>query len=80
MCTCDNIPTIAIHLLPVYSSVLAHDNTNPDAIFVRGLILYYEDNIEKAQQHFKHVLKMNPDHAKAKDTWKVSLRIIPIFD
>lgn len=47
------------------------DGRNADALFVRGLCLYYEDNIEKAQQHFKHVLRMNPDHEKAKDTFKV---------
>lgn len=56
-----------------HSLVLASDNRNADALFVRGLCLYYDDNIEKAQQHFKHVLKMNPDHEKARETFKVRL-------
>lgn len=44
---------------------------NADALFVRGLCLYHEDNIDKAQQHFRQVLKFNPDHKKARETFKV---------
>jgi DnaJ family protein C protein 7 len=45
---------------------------NADAIFIRGLCLYYEDNIDKAFQHFQQVLRLAPDHLKAKETYKVS--------
>ncbi|KAF6036840.1 DNAJC7 [Bugula neritina] len=62
--------------LEISNSVLAFDKRNADAIFVRALCLYYEDNIDKAQQHFKHVLKMNPDHEKARETFKKSKCLI----
>lgn len=44
---------------------------NADALFVRGLCLYHEDSIEKAQNHFRQVLRLNPDHRKSKETFKV---------
>ena len=49
------------------------DSTNVDAIFVRGLCLYYEDNVDKAFTHFQQVLRFAPDHQRAKDIYKVSL-------
>lgn len=41
------------------------DSTNADALYVRGLCLYYEDCIEKAVQFFVQALRMAPDHEKA---------------
>jgi len=52
------------------NSVLQFDNRNVDAMFVRGLCLYYEDNVDKAFLHFQQVLKMAPDHQKAKEAWR----------
>ncbi|XP_064647220.1 dnaJ homolog subfamily C member 7-like [Lineus longissimus] len=52
------------------NDVIQRDNMNADAIFIRGLCLYYEDNIDKAFQHFQQVLRLAPDHMKAKDTYK----------
>ena len=37
------------------NEVLQADNMNCDALFVRGLCLYYADNLEKAYQHFQQV-------------------------
>lgn len=48
------------------------DNMSADAIYVRGLCLYYEDNVERAFSHFTQVLRFAPDHAKAKVIFKVS--------
>ena len=45
---------------------------NADALFVRGMCLYYQDSIEKAFQHFQQVLKLVPDHHKSKEVYKVS--------
>ena len=53
------------------SDMLRFDSLNADAIYVRGLCLYYQDSIDKAFQHFQHVLRLAPDHDKAKDTYKV---------
>ncbi|KAM3922547.1 dnaJ homolog subfamily C member 7 [Leptodactylus fuscus] len=50
----------------VASDILRMDSTNADALYVRGLCLYYEDCIEKAVQFFVQALKMFPDHQKAR--------------
>lgn len=48
------------------SDILRIDSTNADALYVRGLCLYYEDCIDKAVQFFIQALRMAPDHAKAR--------------
>jgi len=47
-------------------TIMQHDSTNADAIFVRGLALYYGDNLDKGIIHFERALVLDPDHAKAK--------------
>jgi len=54
----------------IANDLLRLDNMNADAIYVRGLCLYYEDNVDKAFTHFQHVLRLAPDHQKAKDVYK----------
>lgn len=49
-----------------YSDILRLDSTNADALYVRGLCLYYEDCIDKAVQFFIQALRMAPDHEKAR--------------
>ena len=56
----------------VRSDILRMDSMSADAVYVRGLCLYYQDNIEKAFQHFQQVLRLAPDHAKARDVYRVS--------
>lgn len=50
------------------------DSTNADALYVRGLCLYYEDCIEKAVQFFVQALRMAPDHEKACVACRVSFK------
>merc|ERR1719328_279783 len=52
------------------NAVLQIDNMNADAIYVRGLCLYYEDNVERAFSHFTQVLRFAPDHVKAKEIYR----------
>ena len=47
------------------NDILRLDNINVDAIYVRGLCLYNEDNVDKAFTHFQQVLRLAPDHTKA---------------
>ncbi len=61
-----------IFLQEVANDMLRLDNTNVEAMFVRGLCLYYEDHVDKAFTHFQQVLRLAPDHHKAKDAFKVS--------
>ena len=53
------------------SDILRADSMNADAVYVRGLCLYYQDNVEKAFQHFQQVLRLAPDHTKARAVYKV---------
>lgn len=56
-----------------YSDVLQLDKQNADAIYVRGLCLYYgcsPDNIERAFTHFQLALKLAPDHSKLLEVYK----------
>ncbi|KAG5676507.1 hypothetical protein PVAND_006338 [Polypedilum vanderplanki] len=46
--------------------IMKIDSTNCDAIYVRGLTLYYSDNLEKGIMHFERTLVLDPDHRKAK--------------
>jgi DnaJ homolog subfamily C member 7 len=55
----DEANDIAIGLMKI-------DPTNCDAIYVRGLSLYYSDNLEKGIMHFERTLQLDPDHQKAK--------------
>lgn len=51
------------------------DSTNADALYVRGLCLYYEDCIDKAVQFFVQALRMAPDHEKARLACRVRLSL-----
>lgn len=55
-----------------YSDILRMDSTNADALYVRGICLYYEDCIDKAVQFFVQALRMAPDHDKARLACRVS--------
>lgn len=53
------------------SDILHIDKQNADAVYVRGMCLYYQDNVEQAFTHFQHVLRLAPDHQKAMNIYKV---------
>ena len=55
----------------ISSDLLRFDSMNADAIYVRGLCLYYQDNVDKAFQHFQQVLRFAPDHTKARNIYRV---------
>ncbi|XP_028403003.1 dnaJ homolog subfamily C member 7-like [Dendronephthya gigantea] len=48
------------------NSMLRENNRNADALYVRGLCLYYQDYEDEAFQCFTSALKIDPDHKKAK--------------
>ncbi|KAL4715100.1 hypothetical protein ACJJTC_012147 [Scirpophaga incertulas] len=49
---------------------LRFDNLDAEAIYVRGLCLYFEDKDEQAFKHFQQVLRLAPDHKKAIEVYK----------
>ncbi|XP_002132833.3 dnaJ homolog subfamily C member 7-like [Drosophila pseudoobscura] len=57
--SCDEALDIAV-------DVMKMDSTSADAIYVRGLCLYYTDNLEKGILHFESALILDPDHYKSK--------------
>lgn len=62
------------HLSYIYfhsSDILHIDKQNVDAIYVRGMCLYYQDNVDRAFAHFQQVFRLAPDHTKALDIYKV---------
>ena len=50
-CSCNVFP----YFYQVANDLLRADAMNADAIYVRGLCLYYEDNVDKAFTHFQQV-------------------------
>ncbi len=54
----------------IANDLLRQESKCADAIYVRGLCLYYEDNVDKAFSHFQRVLQLAPDHDKAKAIYK----------
>ncbi|XP_052235097.1 dnaJ homolog subfamily C member 7-like isoform X3 [Dreissena polymorpha] len=60
----------------IANDVLQRDGMNADALFVRGMCLYYQDNIDKAFSHFQQVLRLAPDHQKARETYRKAKQLI----
>lgn len=63
-----------------HSEVLLNDQQNADAIYVKGLTLYYQDMSEKATKFFHQVLRLNPDHKPSQRIIKVRILLILIFE
>ena len=57
-------------VLDVVDAILRKDNTNSEAYFIRGLSLYYQDNLEKAIAHFQQALRTEPEHKKTMAFYK----------
>lgn len=43
------------------------DSSNAEAVYVRGLCLYYNDNLEKGLIHFERALSLDPDNKNARE-------------
>ena len=58
------------------NKVMKNDDKNVEAVYVRGLCFYYQDITDKALEHFKTVLKLDPDHEPARETMKQARKIM----
>lgn len=47
-------------------SCMKADASSADAVYVRGLCLYYNDNLDKGLTHFQRALALDPEHNNAK--------------
>lgn len=65
-----HIIIVLLHCISYFSNIL-HIEQNVDALYVRAMCLYFQDNIDKAFAHFQQVLRLAPDHAKALELYKV---------
>ncbi|XP_076624457.1 tetratricopeptide repeat protein 2 [Colletes latitarsis] len=54
----------------IANNILHIDKQNPDALYVRGMCLYFQDDIGRAFAHFQQVLRLAPDHVKALEIYK----------
>ncbi|KAI4490062.1 PREDICTED: dnaJ homolog subfamily C member 7 [Polistes canadensis] len=54
----------------IANDVLHIDKQNADAIYIRGMCLYFQDNVDRAFAHFQQVLRLAPDHDKALEIYK----------
>lgn len=52
-------------VINIVDTILRKDGTNSEALFVRGLSLYLQDNVEKAKAHFQKALRFEPEHRKS---------------
>lgn len=73
------LSVVTFNSLSPSSDILRMDSTNGDALYVRGLCLYYEDCIDKAVQFFVQALRMAPDHEKARLACRVSNLVLELF-
>lgn len=48
------------------NEMLRANSLNAGALYVKGLCLFYQDQLDKARQHFLQVLRVDPDHSKAR--------------
>ncbi|XP_013778273.1 dnaJ homolog subfamily C member 7-like [Limulus polyphemus] len=54
----------------IANDILHIDSLNVDALYVRGMCLYYQDFIEKSYSHLQQVLKLAPDYSKALELYR----------
>lgn len=59
----------------IANNILHVDSGNADAIYVRGICLFYQDNVDKAFSHFQQVLRLAPDHKKCMNIYKRSKQL-----
>jgi len=55
--------------------ILQKDSRDANALYVRGLCFYLEDETDKALKHFTQALQMDPDCTKAKSYRKLSKQL-----
>jgi tetratricopeptide (TPR) repeat protein len=51
--------------------LLRKNQMNADALYLRGRALYLQGNTDGACAHFAQCLKVDPDHAKAREQHKM---------
>jgi DnaJ family protein C protein 7 len=53
----------------ITNCILHADKQNVEAVYLRGMCFYYEDNMEEASCHFKYALRLAPSHQWAMATY-----------
>lgn len=56
----------------IVHDMMRADSMDVDAIYVRGMCLYYQDEVEKAFNHFQQVLRLAPDHQRARGVYRMA--------
>jgi DnaJ family protein C protein 7 len=58
-------------VINLMGEVLRSDPNNPDALYLRGMAMYYSNNIAGAQKHLSNALKLDPDNSTYRKEYKV---------
>ncbi|XP_012058088.1 PREDICTED: dnaJ homolog subfamily C member 7 [Atta cephalotes] len=54
----------------IANNALHIDKQNAEALYIRGMCLYFQDDVDRAFTHFQQVLRLAPDHDKALEIYK----------
>lgn len=54
----------------IIACVVKVEPSNPDAVYIQALTVYFSGGLSKSIDEFKRVLSLDPDHKKAKKMWK----------
>ncbi|XP_033606463.1 dnaJ homolog subfamily C member 7-like [Cryptotermes secundus] len=60
----------------VANDILRLEEKNADAIYVRGMSFYYQDNIEQAFCHFEYALRLAPNHQRAMNIYNQAKALV----
>ena len=71
-CMYTALPSHTSSVVSQYSGILLMDRRNVDAIYVRGMCLMKQGNVEKAVDFFRQALQLDPDHHRSRTAIRVS--------
>jgi DnaJ family protein C protein 7 len=60
----------------IANDILHVDKQNTDAVYVRGMCFYYQDNMEQALCHFRYALRLAPNNQRAMAIYKRTKALI----
>ena len=59
--------------------VMRNDSNNADALYLRGLAMWYTGNIAGASKHINMALRLDPDNSTYRRDYKVTLPKLSII-
>lgn len=60
----------------IANDILHVDKENVDAVHIRGMCFYYQDDVEQALCHFRYALRLAPDNRGLMDIYKIAKALV----